>query len=135
MFSHKAELYGLRRPEIHLLINNRATAYATRSATAFSAMGDENLKVLFEAYREHQQQKRCFPQQVEEIRDVEAFKEKYCVDVRDFHTTAILCLHTGCPLGKLKGKVTFHEAGRPVTVDKACVTQYLECLDKLIQKL
>ena len=134
-FSYKAELYGLRRPEIHLLINNRATAYATRSARAFSAMGDENLKVLFEAYGEHQQQKRCFSQQVQQIPDVQAFKQIYYVDVHDFHTTAILCLHTGCPLGKLKGKVTFDEADLPVTVDKTCVAQYLRCLDELIQKL
>lgn len=134
-FSHKAELYGLRRPKIHLLINNRATAYATRAARAFLAMGDENLKVLFEAYDEHQQQKRCFSEKWLPIPNVQAFKRKYYVDVHDFHTTAILCLHTGCPVGKLRGKVTFQEADRPVAVDKTCVAHYLSCLDELIQKL
>jgi len=57
MFSHKAELYHLRRPKIHLLINNRTTTRNLRSVEAFAAMGEKNLRVLFHAYEEHQQ--RC----------------------------------------------------------------------------
>lgn len=134
-FSHKAALYKLRRPKIHLLINNRTTAYALRSATAFAAKGEENLKVLFEAYDEHQQQKQCFSQVEQQIRDVAAFKRKYYVDIKDFHTTATLCLHTGCPLEELKGKVTFEETGSSVTVNRTCVDNSLKCLDELMQKL
>ena len=136
MFSHKAELYRLRRPKIHLLINNRTTTRNLRSAKAFSAMGEENLRILFQAYDEHQQRKKCFSQQEgQQIHNIEAFKQQYFLDVQDFHTTAILCLHTGCPLGALGGKVEFQEAGSSVKVDKTSVSNYLQCLDSLVQKL
>lgn len=135
MFSSKANKYGLRRPKIHLMINNRTTTIFTRSATAFSAMGEENLRVLFQAYQEHQES--CFSQHEEgvEINDIASFKAHYFKDVRDFHTTAILCLHSGCPLGGLSGKVTFTEAGTAVKVDQAKVKTYLECLEKLVENL
>lgn len=136
MFSHKAELYHLRRPKIHLLINNRTTTRNLRSAKAFSAMGEENLRVLFQAYNEHQQRKKCFSQQEgQQIHNIEAFKKQYFLDVQDFHTTAILCLHTGSPLGALGGRVEFLEAGSSVRVDKTSVSNYLQCLDNLLQKL
>lgn len=99
-------------------------------------MGEENLRVLFEAYREHQEDAECFtPRDDQEIGDIETFKRQYFEDIRDFHTTAILCIHTGCPLGGLSGKVVFNEAGASVKVDQAKVATYLECLDKLVEKL
>ena len=132
-FSSKAAKYGLRRPKIHLLVNNRTTTIFTRSATAFSAMGEENLRVLFEAYRVHAE---CFtPRDDQEIGDIQTFKQQYFEDIRDFHTTAILCIHTGCPLGELSGRVVFNEAGASVKVDKDMVAACLECLDKLVQRL
>ena len=134
MFSSKATRYGLERPKIHLLVNNRTTTIFTRSATAFSAMGKENLKVLFEAYREHQEE--CFtPRDGQEIGDIETFKQQYFEDIRDFHTTAILCIHGGCPLGGLSGRVAFNEAGAEVKVDQAKVATYLQYLDRLVEKL
>lgn len=51
MFNNKATQFELRRPQIHLLINNRVTLKSTRATTAFDALGQENLKVLFEAYQ------------------------------------------------------------------------------------
>ena len=136
MFSSKATKYNLRRPKIHLLVNNRTTTIFTRSATAFSAMGEENLKVLFEAYQEHQKDTECFtPRDGHEIGDIQTFKRQYFQDVRDFHTTAILCIHSGCPLGALSGKVVFNEAGTSVKVDQAKVATYLECLNNVVEKL
>ena len=135
-FSHKAALYNLRLPKIHLLINNRTTTRNLRSAKAFSAMGEENLRVLYQAYNEHQQEGGCFSgQEGQRIHDIEAFKEQYFLDVQDFHTTAILCLHTGCPLGALSGKIEFLEADSTVKVDRTSVSNYLQCLDILVQKL
>ena len=136
MFSHKAESYNLRRPKIHLLINNRTTTRNLRSAKAFSAMGEKNLSILFQAYAEHQQQKRCFAEREgQQIHNIEAFKQQYLLDVQDFHTTAILCLHIGSPLGELSGKVPFQEAGCSLKPDKQTVSNYLQCLDRLVQKL
>lgn len=134
MFSHKARQYELKLPEIHLLINNRTTTIYTRSATAFKAMGQENLKVLFDAYQQHQREKKCFAPRKMEIADIAAFKQQYFEDVRDFHTTAILSLHTGCPLGGLSGKVSLSE-DESVKVDQGKVKEYLKCLDNLVQKL
>ena len=136
MFSHKANVLNLKRPKIHLLINNRTTRYQFRSAEAYNAIAKANLKVLFQAYESHQNESKCFVQhEGQPVRDVEEFERRYFGDVQDLHTTAVLCLHTGCPLGELTGTVNFDEAGTRVKVDKELVTQYLTCLDALVNKL
>ena len=61
MFSRKAAKHGLSRPQIHLLVNNRTTHLTTqtqaetRAVKGFLAIGQKNLQVLFEAYRDHQE--------------------------------------------------------------------------------
>lgn len=123
-FSYKAQQYHLRLPQIHLLVNNRHTTIFTRSATAFRAMDEENLRVLFETYEQHQEERRCFVQHNGEIGDIEAFKRQYFEGIRDFHTTAILSLHSGCPLQELRGNVKVSE-DQSVKVDQTIVTQCL----------
>jgi len=138
MFSHKARTYDLKLPEIHLLINNRTTITSTRrvtrSAKAFEAMGKENLKVLFDAYQQHQRGKKCFAPRKMEIADITTFKQQYFQDVQDFHTTAILSIHTGCPLAGLCGKVSFSEEAS-VNVKQSQVKDYLKRLNDLVKKL
>ena len=137
MFSSKAESYNLRLPQIHLLVNNRVTVYDTRAATAFSAMGEENLKVLFEAYTRHQADKQCFSAPEGQIVDQKAFNEQYSVDLRDFHSKAIVSLHTGCPLsclGGIQGKAKIREKVM-VHIDKNLLSAYTATLEKLVQKL
>ena len=124
MFSSKAIEFNLRRPRIHLLINNRTTHLTTinqnervtRAAKSYHAMGEENLHVLFKAYQEHQDY-FSHDDEMPDIENIDAFQKKYFEDVRDFHTTAILCLHTGCPLGALSGKIEFAD-GTSVKVDQ-----------------
>jgi len=136
MFNSKAPKYGLRRPQIHLLINNRTTTRYTRATKAFQAMGEENIMVLFDAFLMHQRDKNCFsPREGQRIDNINTFKQQYFEDLQDFHSTAILCLHSGCPLGALSGKVSFSEAGTSVKVDKSQVNAYLDSLDRLVQKL
>ena len=53
-----------------------------------------------------------------EINTIDKFQQLYFEDFRDFHTTAILCLHTGCPLGALSGTVDFADTGASVKVDQ-----------------
>ena len=133
MFSRKATMYDLRRPQIHLLVNNRVTRKNTRATTAFEAMGAENLKVLYEAYQQHEE---CFSPLDEIITSKEAFKKQYFEDIQDFHSTAIISLHIGCPLGALagfKGKVLIGE--KAVRARKDLLSPYVESLDKLVQKL
>ncbi|CAH3155878.1 unnamed protein product [Pocillopora meandrina] len=137
MFSSKAESYNLRLPQIHLLVNNRVTVYHTRAATAFSAMGEENFKVLYEAYTQHQAEKQCFSPPKGKIDDEKAFKEHYSVDLRDFHSIAIVSLHTGCPLsclGGIQGKAKISEKVM-VHIDKNLLSAYTATLEKLVQKL
>ena len=134
MFSSRATKFNLRRPQIHLLVNNRVTRKNTRATTAFDAMGTENLKVLYEAYQQHEE---CFSPLEERITSKEAFKEQYFEDIQDFHSTAIISLHTGCPLGALaglKGKVQIGEEAE-VRIEKRLLRPYVESLDKLVQKL
>lgn len=136
MFSSKATSYHLRLPKIHLLISNRVTVYATRAATAFSAMGEENLKVLFEAYTRHQADKQCFSAPEGQIVDQKAFNEQYSIDLRDFHSKAIVSLHTGCPLsclGGIPGKAKIRK--KAVNIDKNLLPADIATLEKLIRKL
>lgn len=132
MFSYKAKKFNLKLPKIHLLINNRTTTIFTRSAKAFKAMGEENLNVLFEAYQQHQEV--CFSPREGGIADIKAFKEQYFEDIRDFHTTAILSIHTGCPLGGLRGSVSVSKEAK-VNVDQKKKADYLTGLDSLVRRL
>ena len=137
MFSSKARSYNLRLPQIHLLVNNRVTVYDTRAATAFSAMGEENLKVLFEAYTRHQADKQCFSAPEGEIVDQKAFKEQYSVDLNDFHSIAIVSLHIGCPLsglGEIQGQVNISEEVK-IKIKKNLLPAYTATLEELVQKL
>lgn len=137
MFEHKAMRYGLRLPKIHLLVNNRVTVYDTRASGVFAAMGYENLQVLFRAYQRHQADKQCFSACETEIIEEEVFKEQYSFDLQDFHSTAILALHIGCPLSSLKdikGKVKISEKYK-AKIEKAPLPTYIKSLENLVTKL
>lgn len=132
MFHSKAESYGLRRPEIHLVINNRTTRYNLRSAAAYQDMADSIIKVLFQAY---QKEEKCFgdPRGNVAIFDILGFSGQYFEDLQDFHTTGILALHTGCPLATLRGKVQLFYTD--VDVKRKQVDTYLPHLERLVGKL
>lgn len=137
MFQHKATRYNLRLPKIHLMVNNRVTVYATRACEVFGAMGDENLHVLFKAYQRHQADKQCFSARETQISKEENFKEQYSFDLQDFHSTAILTLHTGCPLSRLKeikGKIEITEKYK-AKLEKASLPTYRKSLESLVTKL
>ena len=133
MFSHKAQEYGVRRPKIHLLINNRVTTYNLRSVAAFDDMANSSLSVLAAAYHNHSE---CFvprsPTTSPSRNPLPAINH-YFIDVQDFHTTGILSLYTGCPLDDLKGKV--HLFSKVVNARKDQVATYIPILRALIEKL
>ena len=130
MFCYKAELYKVRRPKIHLVINNRTTRYKLRSASAFQDMADSSVAVLFEAY---QRQGQCFVPCNEPEGKLIHFKNRYFEDMQDFHTTGILSLHSGCPLATLSGN--FHLFYVDVEAKRPQVQTYLPHLERLVQKL
>ena len=100
----------------------------------YRAMGLKNIQVLFEAYQKHRE--FFSPRDdIPEIDTIDAFQQHYFEDIRDFHRTAILCLHTGCPLGALSGTVDFADTGSSVKVDQKRKKTYLECLERLVGKL
>lgn len=133
MFSHKAQEYDVRRPKIHLLINNRVTTYNLRSVAAFGDMATSSLSVLAAAYDNHSE---CFvprPPTTSPSRNPLPAINHYFIDVQDFHTTGILSLYTGCPLDDLKGKV--HLFSKVVDASKNQVATYIPILRALIEKL
>ena len=132
MFYSKAETYGVRRPQIHLVINNRTTRYNLRAAAAYQDMANSNIEVLFQAYQSHVQ---CFVprQQNVAIFDTGSFAGQYFEDLQDFHTTGILALHTGCPLARLRGKVDLFYTD--VEVKRTQVDTYMPHLERLVGKL
>lgn len=79
----------------------------------------------------------CFSPREGGITNKEAFKEKYFEDIQDFHSTAIISLHTGCPLASLAGligKVQISEEVK-VKIDRRLLPPYVQALDRLVQKL
>lgn len=132
MFYSTAELYSVRRPKIHLVINNRTTRYNLRSAAAYQDMADSNIEVLFQAY---QKQDTCFvrPEGKQGKFNMLGFSRQYFEDLQDFHTTGILALHTGCPLATLRGKVQLFYTD--VEVKRKQVDTYLPHLERLVLKL
>lgn len=132
MFYSTAELYSVRRPKIHLVINNRTTRYNLRSAAAYQDMADSNIEVLFQAY---QKQDTCFvrPEGKQGKFNMLGFSRQYFEDLQDFHTTGILALHTGCPLATLRGKVQLFYTD--VEVKRKQVDTYLPHLERLVEKL
>lgn len=133
MFSHKAQEYDVRRPKIHLLINNRVTTYNLRSVAAFGDMATSSLSVLAAAYDNHSE---CFvprPPTTSPSRNPLPAINHYLIDVQDFHTTGILSLYTGCPLDDLKGKVQLFS--KVVDASKDQVARYIPILRALIEKL
>ena len=131
MFYSKAETYEVRRPQIHLVINNRTTSYNLRAAAAYQDMANSNIEVLFQAYQRHAE---CFvPRQQNAIFDTDGFAGQYFEDLQDFHTTGILALHTGCPLATLKGNV--HLFNINVEVKRKQVEAYVRHLERLVRKL
>ena len=100
----------------------------------YRAMGLKNIQVVFEAYQKHRE--FFSPRDdIPEIDTIDTFQQHYFENIRDFHTTAILCLHTGCPLGALSGTVDFADTGASVKVDQKKKKTYLECLERLVGKL
>ena len=137
MFCSKATRYNLRLPKINLLVNNRVKMYNTRAIAAFCAMGKQNLKVLFEAYMQNQAHKQCFSACERQIDDEDAFAKQYFIDLHDFHSTAIISLHIGCPLSVLKGmkgKAKISEEFE-AKIDGSSLATYITTLEALIQKL
>ena len=137
MFCSKATRYNLRLPKINLLVNNRVKMYNTRAIAAFCAMGKQNLKVLFEAYMQNQAHKQCFSACERQINDEDAFAKQYFIDLHDFHSTAIISLHIGCPLSVLKGmkgKAKISEEFE-AKIDGSSLATYITTLEALIQKL
>lgn len=130
MFSSKATKYNVRLPKIHLLVNNRTTTYSLRSAKAFGSMAEGNIQILHEAYQQH---KEYFTPCIGDVEDLEQFKAKYFMDIKDFHTTGILSLHIGCPLSSLRGNVQV--LNEKVKVDHDGLRQYLKCLETLVERL
>lgn len=132
MFHSKAAINGVRRPQIHLVINNRTTKYNLRSAAAYQDMANSNKEVLYQAY---QRQPQCFvtPPQNLAIFDINSFDVQYFEDLQDFHTTGILSLHTGCPLATLQGSVALFST--EVAVKRSQVDAYLPHLERIVSKL
>lgn len=131
MFSSKADSYKLRRPKIHLLINNRTTHYKLRSAKAFEGIAQETLRVLYEVYKDHQQ---CFAEHKGQL-NLEEFRRHHFIDIQDFHSAAVLCLHTGCSLAELPRGIEIRGTGEEVNIEIQRVEQYVASLDALVKKL
>ena len=133
MFSHKAQEYDVRRPKIHLLINNRVTTYKLRSASAFDDMATSSFNVLATAYQLHSEFFVPRPPTTSPPKSPPPPIEQYLMDVQDFHTTGILSLYTGCPLDDLKGKVELFS--KAVEAKKDQIDTCIPILRTLIEKL
>ena len=131
MFSFRAQQFNVRRPLIDLVINNRATSYKLRSASAFGALYQSGVAVLQEAYQKNRGifvpklQKNPFSRNI--------FVELYFEDIQDFHTAGIVALHKGCPLEGLQSKMLVFLDQIPI--NRVQLQIYKGRLNRLVDKL
>lgn len=118
MFYRKAQQFKVRRPQIDLVVNNRATSYGTRAAKAFNAMYESIVAVFREA---HKNNKDIFaPKRSPNLAGMSAFFE----DIQDFHTAGVVALHTGCPLENLQSRVeVFSDQVIQINLDQLKICQ------------
>lgn len=90
-----ANACGVQRPMLRMFINNRATFYKTRAASAFSALGGKVEEILKEVI-DVNSTIFCslFPGASRDIC-------QYVTDLHDFHSAGVVSLHIGCPISLL----------------------------------
>ena len=129
MFCFKAQTFNVRRPKIHLVINNRATRYDLRSASAFGAMYQSSVAVLQQAYQKNREifvPKAAVSPKTNSV-------ALYFEDIQDFHTAGVMSLHHGCPLGDLGSKMEVFSV--EVRINRGHLQTYQDHLDRLVARL
>lgn len=91
-----AHACGVQRPMLRMFINNRATFYKTRAASAFSALGGKVEEFLKDVYKVNSPifGSLC-PLASRDIC-------QYVTDLHDFHSAGVVSLHIGCPISQLR---------------------------------
>lgn len=99
-----AKIHQVKRPQLHLFVNNRATTYHTRAAAAYSGVADEVKQLLERVYKN---QSSIFTQPLDGL----------CPVLHDFHTAEVTSIHNGIPIVSLK-QGPYNVFDQPVQVQK-----------------
>lgn len=119
-FSAKVNSFGMKLPQIHLVLLNRSTQYNQKASKAFTAMFNEikrRTAQLQQAAAKHFVNGKCT-----------------FADIPDSHSVAIVCSHHGIPLYAVEpGQHEVHDT-RP-QVNNEPLDRYKEAVATLISQL
>ena len=96
-FAAQAHKWALPVPQIHVIVGNRLTQYEG-AATAFKALSDATADTLFDAF---QANPTYFTTRSSKPKNLDNFRTKYSVALRDFNTAGVVSAHLGRPLSKM----------------------------------
>lgn len=129
-FAAKANGYGIRIPQIRLIVGNRFTQY-DGAATAFKAMSDATAQQLYGIYQNYPQ---FFTPSSTPIGSEDDFRNEYSVFLRDFNTSGVVAAHEGGLLSQMKsGSHLVYNV--EVKLDSRRINDCLQAVDDVISKL
>ena len=145
-FAYKAQESGVPLPRVHMVVNNRQTMYRLRASEAFFQMGDNITTTLFQLFTRYCERFTDGESVFEHLHDpdrgmhelarYERFGKLYTDDLKDFHTTAVACTHTGKPLSHLSRQLTINKhAEKTVKISADSLKGCKKSVDKLLAHL
>jgi cellulose biosynthesis protein BcsQ len=128
-FAAKAREAGLELPLCHLFIGNQFTQYRG-SATAFSAMSDAVMRVLYDLYVSHPERYTDYGP----LGTQSDFRAHFVYELRDFNSAGVVAAHEGRMLSDLH-ETTYSVHGREVRLDTGRIRECRESIDKIVEGL
>lgn len=129
-YASKANLYGLTRPTVHVVVGNRLTQNVGPAA-AFGAVSGATAETLYEAYKNDPSR---FSASQKKIKTIDDFKAKYSVPLRDFNTAGVVAAHKGLSLDSLpSGHYDIY--GVQVQINATRVSECRTAIDAVVARL
>ena len=129
-YAAKAELHGIQRPIVQLVVGNRLTQYSG-AAAAYGAISNATADALFGAFQHS-------PDRFEAINPMpvtlDEFRSSFSVSLRDFNTAGVVAAHLGTPLSGLRER-NYEVYGTSVSVDARRTAECQEAIDEVVSRL
>lgn len=128
-FASKVDGYKLERPQIALLLGNRFTQ-KVGAAHAFRALSNQAINKMYEEYQKHSD----YFIDMNNIQNLEAFKNQFNVELRDFNSAGVVAANQGLPLSKMD-QHSYEVYGDMIQVSKEQREKCREVIVDLVTKL
>ncbi len=129
-YASRAAALGVNVPLIHLMIGNRLTQFIG-AATAFNALSDASADTLYQIYLQNPQ---YFTPAGVPINNIDDFRNRYSIPLRDFNTAGVVTAHLGNRLSQMRGNY-YQVHGQNVQLNGRRIQECLDALDAIIGRL